>query len=136
MTEPAELVARILFEGGAIHPDAGAKGLGLVVVGVPDDLWKLEHGRISEYLHEHRTLPALEASRRVLWSRTQAHLEERWIASGRPTFVEDGGNAHAYELLDEVWRENRQGLRLGDFPRALRTYRAAMLAYVGKEPTP
>ncbi|MGH9463909.1 MAG: hypothetical protein ACRD1X_22125 [Vicinamibacteria bacterium] len=137
MTEPADIVARILSEGGAIHPDVAPKGLagGLVVVGVDDNLWKLEHVRLSEYFKENPRAPALETSRRVLWSRTQLQLAERWTARGMPAFVEDGVDGRAYDLLDEVWRQNREGLRLEEFPRALKKYRSAMLTYLGKETT-
>lgn len=136
MSEPVDIVARILSEGGAVHPDVGSKaGLhGLVVVGVPDEIWKIEHSRLVDYFQENPKAPALEASRRVFWARTQAQLRERWIARGMPAFVEDDVNARAIDGLDEVWRQNREGLRLEEFPRALKKFRSAILTYLGKEP--
>lgn len=137
VSEPVDIVTRILSEGGAIHPDVGSKpGLhGLVVVGVADDIWKLEHARLIEYFQENPKAPALEASRRVFWARTQAQLRERWVQRGMPAFVEDDVNARAIDLLDEVWRQNREGLRLEEFPKALKKFRSAILTYLGKGPT-
>jgi len=139
MSEPADIVARILSAGGAIHPDIAPKGhaAGLVVVGVPDDLWKIYHVALAEYFKEHPTAPALETSRTVLWARTQAFLEEKWTAAGRPDFIQESLERDrvldpAWQLLDEIWLANRQGQRLEEFPRALRKFRAAMLTHLGK----
>lgn len=141
-SEAADIVLRIISAGGAIHPDVAPKGLvgGLVVVGVPDEVWKIHHVALVAYFQEHPTSPALETSRGILWTRTQRFLEENWTAAGRPDFITESLERDrvlepAWQLVDAVWIANRQGLRLEEFPRALRKFRSAMLTHLGRTAT-
>jgi hypothetical protein len=134
VSDTETLVGEIVRLGGAIHPDVAPKGLaaGLIVVGVSDDVAKtvtIEQTRIAAYFDEHPTAPTLETSRAVLWQRSQVLLEGAWRAAGEPAFDDDPEREKAWERLDEVWRANRLGQRLTEFPRALRSLRSAMLRY-------
>jgi hypothetical protein len=134
VSEAEALIGEIVRLGGAIHPDVTPKGLaaGLIVVGVSDDVAKtvtIEQVRIAAYFEEHPTAPALETSRALLWQRSQVLLEGAWRAAGEPAFDDDPEREKAWAHLDEVWRTNRLGQRLTEYPRALKRLRSAMLRY-------
>jgi hypothetical protein len=133
VNEPAELARRIVAEGGALHPDVAPRGLayGLVVVCPNEELdrdIKLAHVAVALYFTKERMSPLLETSRQRLWARVQDALRERWVSAGSRAL--DLGDA--WNPLDEVWKANRDGERLVEFPRALKKLRSAMLKSFGE----
>lgn len=133
------LARRIIAAGGAIHPDVAPRGgAGLLIVAPTPELVqdsKLAHVGLATYFAAHPTDGLLETSRRVLWARMQALLEQKWRAVGAPALTEDAVRSQAWDLLDDIWREARRGRRLTEFPAALKKLRSAMLKYFSSFPS-